>query len=92
MLGSSRGSHSSHLGRYQFQSPSSFIDAGSSTARTMYATKGAAGEDNTPDYYEATPAPKQIWKIDTSHTHGLSARPVEYERRIVGFFDRTLRG
>ena len=28
---SSRGSHSSHLGRYQFQSPSSFIVAGSST-------------------------------------------------------------
>jgi dienelactone hydrolase len=58
----------------------------------IYATKGAGGEDNNPDYYEATPAPKQIWKIDTSHTHGLSARPVEYERRVVGFFDRTLRG
>ena len=58
----------------------------------IYATKGAGGEDNNPDYYEATPAPKQIWKIDTSHTHGLSARPVEYERRVVDFFDRTLRG
>jgi uncharacterized protein len=58
----------------------------------IYAKKGAGGEDNNPDYYEATPGPKQIWKIDTSHTHGLSARPVEYERRVVGFFDRTLRG
>ena len=31
-------SHSSQLGRYQFQSPSSFIDAGRSTARTMVAS------------------------------------------------------
>ena len=56
----------------------------------IYATRGAAGEDNQPDYYEATRSPKQIWKIDTSHTHGLSARPDEYERRVVGFFDRSL--
>ena len=35
---SSCGSHSSHLGRYQFQSPSSFIVAGSSTARTIVAS------------------------------------------------------
>ncbi len=56
----------------------------------VYATHGAGGEDNNPDYYAATRSPKQIWKIDTSHTHGLSARPEEYERRVVGFFDRTL--
>jgi hypothetical protein len=58
----------------------------------IYATKGAGGEDNNPDYYAAARGPKQIWKIDTSHTHGLTARPVEYERRVVGFFDRTLSG
>jgi hypothetical protein len=58
----------------------------------IYAKKGAAGEDNTPDYYEAARGPKQIWRIDTSHTHGLSARPEEYERRVVGFFDRALLG
>jgi uncharacterized protein len=58
----------------------------------IYATHGAGGEDNNPDYYEAARGPKQIWKIDTTHTHGLSARPVEYERRVVGFFDRTLSG
>jgi uncharacterized protein len=57
----------------------------------IYATKGAGGEDNNPDYHEATPGPKQIWKIETSHTHGLSARPREYERRVVGFYDRALR-
>jgi uncharacterized protein len=58
----------------------------------VYATHGAAGEDNSPAYYDALRGPRKLWKIDTSHTHGLSARPVEYERRIVGFFDRTLRG
>ena len=58
----------------------------------IYAKKGAGGEDNNPDYYAAARGPKQIWKIDTSHTHGLSAHPDEYERRVVGFFDRTLSG
>jgi uncharacterized protein len=56
----------------------------------IYATHGAGGEDNNPDYYEATRGPKQIWKIATSHTHGLSAQPKEYERRVIGFFNRTL--
>jgi fermentation-respiration switch protein FrsA (DUF1100 family)/uncharacterized membrane protein len=58
----------------------------------IYATKGAAGEDNNPEYYEAAGEPKQIWKVDTSHTHGLTDRPREYERRVVGFFNETLRG
>ena len=58
----------------------------------IYATHGAGGEDNNPEYYEAARGPKQIWRIETSHTHGLSARPVEYERRVVGFYDRTLVG
>ena len=39
---SSLGSHSSHRGRYQFQSPSSFIVAGSSTARTTVASTAIA--------------------------------------------------
>jgi uncharacterized protein len=58
----------------------------------IYASKGAGGEENNPDYYAAVRGPKQIWKIDTSHTHGLSARPQEYEQRVVGFFDDALRG
>lgn len=56
----------------------------------IHATKGAAGEDNNPDYYDAARAPKQIWKVDASHTHGLTDHPQEYERRVVGFFDQTL--
>jgi hypothetical protein len=58
----------------------------------IYATRGAGGEDNQPQYYEALRGPKRLWKIDTSHTHGLSARPREYERRVTAFFDEKLRG
>jgi hypothetical protein len=58
----------------------------------IYATKGAGGEENNPDYYRAAAEPKQIWKIDTSHTHGLTARPKEYERRVIDFFDTSLLG
>ena len=58
----------------------------------IYAAHGQGGEDNNPEYYRAAAGPKQIWRIDTSHTHGLSARPRDYEQRVVGFFDRTLRG
>jgi uncharacterized protein len=58
----------------------------------IYATRGAGGEDNQPQYYEALRGPKQLWKIDTSHTHGLSTHPSAYEQRVVGFFDRTLLG
>jgi hypothetical protein len=56
----------------------------------IYAERGAAGEQNSPDYYAALRGPKQIWKIDTTHTHGLAAQPRTYERRVVRFFDRTL--
>jgi dienelactone hydrolase len=55
----------------------------------IYAERSAAGEENSPDYYAAMRGPKQIWKIDTTHTHGLTARPSTYERRVVRFFDQT---
>jgi dienelactone hydrolase/FtsH-binding integral membrane protein len=58
----------------------------------IYARHGQGGEDNNPAYYRAARGPKQLWKVDTTHTHGLSAQPQEYERRVVGFFDRTLSG
>ena len=43
------GSHWSHLGRYQFQSPSSFIVAGRSTARTIVASSRIAVASPTPN-------------------------------------------
>ena len=44
-------------------------------------------------YYEAAGAPKTLWEIPESrHVGGLQARPREYERRVVGFFDDALLG
>ena len=44
---STRGSHSSHLGNHQLASPMSFIDAGTSTTRTIVAsTKIAVANPN----------------------------------------------
>ena len=57
----------------------------------IYAGRGAGGEELQPHYYEALRQPKTIWMIpEAGHTGGLSARPHEYERRVVGFFERTL--
>ena len=38
-----------------------------------------------------TPAPRLSWVIpEAEHTGGIDARPREYERRVVGFFDQAL--
>jgi uncharacterized protein len=60
----------------------------------VYGEHGQDGERNlNPTYYAHTRAPKQIWEVPGSgHVGGLDARPKEYERRVVGFFDRTLQG
>jgi dienelactone hydrolase len=58
----------------------------------IYGEHGQPGERNlNPTYYAAAAAPKTIWEVPGSgHVGGLTARPKEYERRVVGFFDRTL--
>jgi alpha/beta superfamily hydrolase len=44
-----------------------------------------------PVYYDAAFPPKAIWEVPGSgHTRGIETRPEEYERLVVGFFDRTL--
>jgi dienelactone hydrolase len=51
------------------------------------------GEDLNRGYFKAAGEPKTLWEIpEAGHTGGLSARPEEYERRVVGFFDRSLAG
>jgi len=46
-----------------------------------------------PVYYDAAFPPKAIWKVPgAGHTGGIEAQPEEYERRVIGFFDRTLLG
>jgi len=59
----------------------------------IFAGHGAGGEEYNPDYYAAAGAPKAIWKIpEANHTGGYQARPDEYERRVIGFFDDALLG
>jgi hypothetical protein len=55
------------------------------------AGRPQGGETLNPLYLERAGEPKEHWLIpEASHTGGLEARPAEYERRVVGFFDRYL--
>jgi uncharacterized protein len=49
------------------------------------------GEKLNRGYYAAAHEPKTLWEIpESKHTGGIDARPEEYERRVVGFFDDAL--
>jgi uncharacterized protein len=49
------------------------------------------GEDLNRGFYKAAGDPKTLWEIPESrHTGGIEARPAEYERRVVSFFDAAL--
>ena len=58
----------------------------------IYAEPGIGGESTRqPKYFAAAGDPKAIWKVPgASHTGGIDAEPVEYERRVVDFFDDAL--
>jgi hypothetical protein len=56
----------------------------------IHATPGQGGETLTERYYEAAGGPKEYWAAPGGHTGAIDAAPREYERRVVGFFDRTL--
>jgi fermentation-respiration switch protein FrsA (DUF1100 family) len=59
----------------------------------VYGEKGQNGSETKPNkaFYAAAREPKQIWEVpDGQHIAGITTEPAEYERRVVGFFDRTL--
>lgn len=58
----------------------------------IHATPGQGGETLTEKYYEAAKGPKEYWPAPGGHTGAFGAAPQEYERRVVGFFDRHLLG
>jgi hypothetical protein len=60
----------------------------------IYAVPGQGGEAELSErFFEAAREPKQIWLVPgADHTGGIEARPDEYERRVVGFFDDALLG
>jgi hypothetical protein len=56
------------------------------------APKYGVGEELNRGYVRAAGDTATLWEIPESrHTGGLAARPAEYERRAVGFFDEALR-
>jgi dienelactone hydrolase len=60
----------------------------------IYGEHGQDGERNlNPTYYRSAGEPKEIWEVPGSgHVGGITAQPKEYERRVIGFFDRALLG
>jgi uncharacterized protein len=57
----------------------------------IYADRGQGGEELSQDYYESAKEPKAVWRVPgANHTGGIEARPREYERRMIGFFDTAL--
>ena len=61
----------------------------SSTARRA---KVARRRSRTADFYDAAREPKQIWEVPNGqHIAGITTEPAEYERRVIGFFDKYLR-
>jgi uncharacterized protein len=73
--------------------PRSLTDlSGEITEPTLFihATPGGGGETLTEEYYEAAKGPKEYWAAPGGHTGAIDAAPEEYERRVVGFFDRTI--
>ena len=59
----------------------------------IYGEKGQGGTETVPNngFYAAAREPKQIWEVPNGqHVAGITTAPKEYERRVVGFFDRAL--
>jgi uncharacterized protein len=57
----------------------------------IWAPRGVDTEALNPEYFKAAGEPKTLWEIpEAKHVGGLAARPAEYERRVVGFFDAAL--
>jgi fermentation-respiration switch protein FrsA (DUF1100 family) len=59
----------------------------------IYGEHGQGGSETRPNkgFYAAAGEPKQIWEVPNGqHIAGITTEPAEYERRVTGFFDRTL--
>ena len=56
------------------------------------APNSGAGEELNRGFYAAAREPKALWEIpEAKHMGAIDERPAEYQRRVVGFFDETLR-
>jgi hypothetical protein len=58
-------------------------------ALLIIAPNSGYGEELSRDYARAAGA--SLWEIpESGHVGGIRARPAEYERRVIGFFDEAL--
>jgi len=56
----------------------------------IWATDGGA-ETMNPTYFHLAQGPKSIWGIpEIGHMGGITARPKEYERRVIAFLEGAL--
>ena len=58
----------------------------------IYGGDGQEAEKSVnPVYYRSAFAPKSIWRVPgAAHTKGIQTQPEEYERLVVGFFNKAL--
>jgi dienelactone hydrolase len=59
----------------------------------VYGENGQGGTEAKPNklFYAAAREPKQIWEVPGGqHIAGITTQPDEYERRVIGFFDKAL--
>jgi len=59
----------------------------------IYGEHGQGGTEARPNkaFYAAAHEPKRIWEVPGGqHIAGITTRPAEYERRVLGFFDGAL--
>ncbi|MGZ8793297.1 MAG: CocE/NonD family hydrolase [Gaiellaceae bacterium] len=56
----------------------------------IHADPGQGGEMISSQFYDAAKGPKEIWVAPGGHTGAIDGAPGEYERRVIGFFDRTI--
>ena len=65
---------------------------GDTPAFFIYGERGQPVEKPANEgFYAEAQGPKEIWEVPGSkHMGGIKAQPEEYERRVVGFFDRAL--
>jgi uncharacterized protein len=74
--------------------PSSLEDLAADVEQPLFliaAPNSPNGEDLNRNYHAAAGSSSTLWEIpESGHTGGIEARPAEYERRVVAFFDRAL--
>jgi len=59
----------------------------------VFGENGQGGAEEGPNrgFLDAAGEPKRIWEVPGGeHIAGITTEPAEYERRVVGFFDRAL--